>query len=219
MKKRINEILSFVRPCDTFADIGCDHGKIAVAVLKSGVCKKVVASDVSEKSLQKAVELADNEGIGGLIAVVSDGFTDICERIDQAVIAGMGGEEIIKILSTDKPLPKRLILQPMKNAEKLRAFIIKTLKMPIEKDYMFFDGEKYYDMIVADFSAKPYAYTEEDYAWGRDNDGASEDFIRYLSGLIKTYKAALPFVTENAAEDLVKKLSAAEKRLKEYENN
>ena len=219
MKKRINEILSYVRPCKTFADIGCDHGKIAVAVLKSGICEKVIASDVSSKSLQKARDLADNELIDGLITVVSDGFDEISEHVDEAVIAGMGGEEIIKILSKRADFPARLILQPMKSADKLRRYLVETIKTPIEKDHMFFDGEKYYDLIVSDTSYPFFAYSEEDFIWGRDNDGSSEDFKRYLRSLTETYRLALPFVSDEKAErELKDKLFSAENILKRYEN-
>ena len=119
MKKRINEILSFVTKSECFADIGCDHGKVALSVLKSGICGKVIAADISEESLMKVVKTADNERIDGLLTFVSDGFKAIPYAVDQAVIAGMGGEEICKIILEAGHKPERLILQPMKNPEKV----------------------------------------------------------------------------------------------------
>lgn len=214
MKKRINEILSFVRPCKVFADIGCDHGKIAIAALKSGKCGKVIASDISVKSLQKAIDGAESEGAEGIEFVVSDGFKDIKDEVDQAVVAGMGGEEIIKILSDARSMPKRLILQPMKSAEKLRRFLISSA-FNVECDRLFFDGEKYYDLIVADRLVPVYRYGEEEYRWGRDNDGDNPDFVRFLTNLIETYHAAEPYVlSESAKDDLKEKLLFAEEKFK-----
>ena len=210
MKKRFNVILSFVRPAKVFADVGCDHGKIAVAVKKSGAAEKVIASDVSAPSLRKARELADLERIDGLITVLSDGFSDIRERVDEACIAGMGGEEIIKILSAAKELPDRLILQPMKNSEKLRRFLVGA-GFPIEADKTIFDGDKFYDIIVADRRADITKYSDDDYFWGRDNGGDNEDFVRYLKGVIETYRVALPFAS---GDELRRKLARAEKKLR-----
>ena len=211
MKKRFNVILSFVRPCKVFADVGCDHGKIAISVAKSGIAGKVIASDVSEKSLVKAADLAVNEHIDGLITVLSDGFSKIAEPVDEAVIAGMGGEEIIKILRSAPTIPERLVLQPMKNAEKLRRVLVEELLYPIERDELFFDGDKFYDVIVADKNATPVIYTEDDLIWGRDNGGENEDFVRYLRGLIETYRIALPFAK---GDDVREKLACAEKKLR-----
>ena len=214
MKKRIDKILSFVRPCNVFADIGCDHGKVAVSVKKSGVANKVIAADVSADSLQKAVDLADNEHIDGLIAVLSDGFNQIEEAVDEAVIAGMGGEEIIKILSRASVLPDRLILQPMKNAEKLRRYLTLSLGYPVTDDLIFFDGEKYYELIVCDKKSPYREYSEKDYVFGKDNDEKNEDFLRYCKNLADTYRAALAVVGKGeSGKALGEKLRAVEEFL------
>lgn len=207
MKKRLDIILSHVLPCGTFADVGCDHGIVAVGVLKKGICRRVIAADISEASLRKAINLADNERIGGLVTVVSDGFKNINERVDEAVIAGMGGEEISKILIDCKFLPARLILQPMKNADKLRRLLVGTFHYPITDDYLFFDGEKYYDMIVADRRGTFKTYTENEIYFGKGNLGGNPDFIRYLNNLSATYKAALEVVEDAGTKrELTEKL-------------
>ena len=48
---------------EVLADIGCDHGKLAVASLLEGKCSKVIAGDISAESLKKAVKLAKEYGL------------------------------------------------------------------------------------------------------------------------------------------------------------
>ena len=59
------------------------------------------------------------------------------QEIDDIVIAGMGGEEICSILESATFLPKTLVLQPMKNADKVRKCALK-LGYKFEKETLFF---------------------------------------------------------------------------------
>lgn len=148
MKKRIKEICSLVPDCEIFADVGCDHGYVAEEIVKSGKCRKAIVSDVSEKCLLKAQTLlADYIAQGRVTGVVSDGFDNI-PFCSCAVIAGMGGEEICSVIRKAKNLPQTLILQPMKNVDKLRLVCVKH-GFRIEKDYVFEADGKYYDLIKA----------------------------------------------------------------------
>ena len=121
---RITELYSRLRPCRLFADIGCDHGFVAELAVKNGIAEKVYISDISAKCLAKAEKLlAVHIRTGTVESYVSDGFAAFEETPDQALIAGMGGEEIVRILSEAKELPERLVLQPMKNASAVRRFL------------------------------------------------------------------------------------------------
>lgn len=148
MTKRLVEIFSLIPTCETFADIGCDHGYISYAMLKEKKAKKVVFSDVSAKCLKKAQDLLAsfvNEGVAE--GVVSDGFSKL-PKVDSALIAGMGGEEIVSIIKNATNLPSTFILQPMKNSEKVRALLVE-IGYKLERDYTFFAEGKYYDLILA----------------------------------------------------------------------
>lgn len=146
-----------------FADIGCDHGYVSELMAKNRRAKKIYAADISAPSLKKAERLLT--GFPCVTAVVSDGFVGLPERADQALIAGMGGEEIIKILSSAGYKPERLVLQPMKNADKLRAYLNKNGYVLL-KDYTFKDG-KFYDLIVAERGEE--TLTAEEIKYGKDN--------------------------------------------------
>lgn len=163
--KRIAEIVKLIPKTELLADVGCDHGLVAYSALKSGRAKRVIISDISEKSLDKAINLLKPFG-SAVQAIVTDGFNGYEETPDVAVIAGMGGEEIIKILSAFYRLIETLILLPHKNQEKVRAWVSDN-GYKSEKDYTFKDGKKFYDIML--FSRGEGNYTELEIKYGKDN--------------------------------------------------
>lgn len=127
--KRIEAILKILEKCTTLADIGCDHGYVAVEAIKRGFALRVFAVDINQKPLQKAIELSKKEGVYHKIEFfVGNGFEPIREPVDQAVIAGVGGKTISNILSSAKEKVKhtKLVLQPMKDVEFLRRWLFEN---------------------------------------------------------------------------------------------
>ncbi len=166
MTDRLEKIFSALPKCKIFADIGCDHGYVAKAMLDFGKCERVVAADVSAKCLEKAAKLlADYVAAGRAELVVADGFCGLPD-VDLALIAGMGGEEIVKILCSAKELPTTLVLQPMKNCDKVRERLLEK-GYRFLSDRVFFSSKKYYNLIVVEKGED--ALTEREIEFGRDN--------------------------------------------------
>ena len=193
---RLEKIFNELTPAKVFADIGCDHGYIARAMLDSGKCDEVVVTDISEKSLSKAVGLLKHDYDGKFTAVVADGFNGV-PKSDEALIAGMGGEEIVKIILGANTLPKRLALQPMKNSDKVRKILVKS-GYKLIKDYTFKSDGKFYDYVIAENNGQKEEYSEIEYEYGRGNlKSPSADFIE---SLVKK-RAALIAAAEKASGD------------------
>lgn len=165
MTKRIRELCALLPACKTLADVGCDHGYLAQYALKEGLCGRVYITDISEKSLGKAVRLMQSEiAAGRCVPVCTDGMQGL-PPVEGAVIAGLGGEEIISILARDG-IPPKFLLQPMKNSEKVRAFLLEH-GCRIVRDYTFEDG-KFYDVITGENCGGD-SYTQAELAFGREN--------------------------------------------------
>ena len=166
MTKRLEIIFDNLPACKVFADIGCDHGYIAKAMIENGKCQKFIVADISKSCLNKAENLLKdyiNSGVGQ--SVVSNGFEKVSE-CDLALIAGMGGEEIIGIINRAKCLPRTLVLQPMKNVDKVRELLVEK-GYEIQKDFVFFASGKFYDLIVA--SVGKDHLTQDEIYFGRTN--------------------------------------------------
>ncbi len=166
MTDRLNKIFELLPTCQIFADIGCDHGYMAKAMLESKKAKKVIISDISAKCLEKAEGLLSEDiKNGNAESVVSNGFERV-KSCDLALIAGMGGEEIVSIISSAVNLPEKLVLQPMKNPDKVRVNAVK-LGYRIEKDFTFKSSGKFYDIILL-VKGKD-GLTDEEIEFGRTN--------------------------------------------------
>ena len=218
--KRIDTLCSLLSKTTSFADVGCDHGYCSEYVLKNGLCDKVIFSDVSRGSLAKAEKLlADYVAEGRAVGVLGDGFFGVPKDTRQVLIAGMGGSEIVSILSDKKHgfLPSRFVFQPMHDQEKLRRYILENGGY-IEKDYTFQDV-KFYDVIVGGkreeggqvFDETP--YTDAEYEFGRDNlkeyPAAFTARIRKLLTGIDRYLTQ-PALQESSREDLLKRKARLE---------
>ena len=175
---RIARLCAELPKAAVFADIGCDHGYCAQYVLKNGLCERAYITDISAKCLEKAEKLLAKEiAAGRCTAVCCDGLSGLPELPDCALIAGLGGEEICHILSGE--LPKTLVLQPMKNTDKVRSRLIE-LGRKIVKDITFLSGGKFYDLIVSEGEGEEH-YTDYELEFGRDNlKNPSHDFIKKL---------------------------------------
>ncbi|MEG1394630.1 MAG: class I SAM-dependent methyltransferase [Clostridia bacterium] len=147
LDKRLGAVIKEIDG-DVLADIGCDHGKIAIAALQQGKCKRAIASDISEKSLQKAKALAEKCKIDNIEFLVSDGFAGYENiAVNVAVIAGMGGKEIVNILANEPKGIAKLILVANTDVILLRTFLLEKGKY-IDKDYTIQVGRYFYNLLV-----------------------------------------------------------------------
>ena len=82
------------------ADIGCDHGQLTAYLLERHPALEMIASDVSAPSLEKARRLLAQKGLTGRAALaVADGLGAVDTKQDVIIIAGMGAQTILKILT------------------------------------------------------------------------------------------------------------------------
>ena len=216
MTKRLKEICSHIPRAEAFADVGCDHGYCARYALKCGLAERVYITDISEKCLAKAKSLLRKEiEEGRCIALVGDGLSVLPEPCT-VLVAGMGGEEIVKILSAG--IPPVFLLQPMKNTEKVRRFLIQN-SCSISLDYTFEDG-KFYDLILGK-SGERDEYTEREFSYGRDNlKDPSPAFLKKLRterDKIKNYLQSS--LAQDERERLGERLTEKERLLNEIDGN
>lgn len=144
---RLERIKSMVDSCQTAADIGTDHGYVAEMLLKEGICKQIIATDLNEGPLNRAVEHLTKSNLddkcdfrlGSGLTVLSEG------EADAIIIAGMGGDLISDILDTSKDIAlkaQQLILQPMTAVDILRRYLFENgfeiIDESIVKEYHHF---------------------------------------------------------------------------------
>lgn len=133
------------------ADIGTDHAYIPIYLAQCGRIPEAVAMDVNRGPLERAEENIRGNGLEDRIKTrLSDGFAALGKgEADSAVIAGMGGGLMIRILKEGESIVRTLkecILQPQSEIEKVRAFLLEEGFLFIKEDMVEEDG-KYYPMM------------------------------------------------------------------------
>jgi len=128
LPRRLSALAEFISVNAVVADIGTDHGLLPVYLALTGHARQVFASDISESSLDAARRLAAKYKVSDKITFINaPGLDGIAQSdTDTIVIAGLGGETIVDILTKtpwQKPLNIKLILQPQSKLYILARFL------------------------------------------------------------------------------------------------
>ena len=124
LDERLRQVMEYFPACDLGADIGADHGHLSCNLLKNGKARRMILTDISPDSLEKARKLFRLHHMEELADFrIGDGFSALKEPVDAAAICGMGGDVISRILSRGKELLCRteLVLCPQTDIDKVRS--------------------------------------------------------------------------------------------------
>ncbi len=188
LTKRLEKLISTLPICNVLADVGCDHGYIGLEALKRNKAKKVIFIDISAPSLQKAQDHYQAEAmLAEAEFICQNGLQNV--QCDCAVIAGMGGLEIISVLENAQTLPRYLVLQPMRSQQDVRKWLQSNFQ--IVSDEKFFDG-KFYDLIFAQAHQNGCKLSEDELQFGKTNlQNPSQDFVNFLHIQLNKYSQIL----------------------------
>lgn len=148
LSKRLQAVAGMVTPGNRVADIGCDHAYTAIYLLTNRISPYVVAMDINQGPLDRAMENVERYGVADKISIrKSDGLKMLHPgEVDTILIAGMGGRLMLQILTSRMKLvsaAKELVLQPQSEAYLVRK-TLKELGYIIIKENMLKEDGKYY---------------------------------------------------------------------------
>ena len=99
LDERLTLAASLYEPCDWGADIGTDHAYLPCHLLRTNVCRYMIAADVSDKALSRARENLTRQHLMDRAEVVlADGLDAVTRPCGCISIMGMGGELMGRIL-------------------------------------------------------------------------------------------------------------------------
>ena len=149
---RLLACAQLVPPCRRAADVGCDHGYLAIHLLQSGAVESVIASDINEMPLQSALHNAVRYGVREKMSFyLSDGVRNIPRDFDCLICAGMGGDTMVSILEAAPWLRSdqyTLILQCQSKTPLLRRYLSDN-GWAIDRETILRDGKFLYTVIRA----------------------------------------------------------------------
>ena len=197
----------------TVADVGCDHGYIGATLLHKQIAKQLLFIDVSAPSLEKAKTLCQKANLSNCQFLVQDGLEKVF--CDCAIIAGMGGKEIISILSNAENLPNTLVLQPMKNTPNVRQYLCQNYH--VDRDFTIFEGGKYYDVLLCTKGQDTLSMLQQQF--GKTNlCNPSAEFVQFIQHQIDKYEKIVQNTTDENTRQHLDQLKLCKKEIENAKN-
>ena len=151
LSKRLEQVATMIPPCQTVADVGTDHGFLAVALIEKEIAGQVIAIDVNRGPLESAKRFVKERRLENHIECrLGDGLAvTTAGEIDCAVICGMGGELMQHIISVGPELLQTYVVQPQSHREELKKFLV-AQGYGITDEQCLQEGKQYYDIWVVE---------------------------------------------------------------------
>ncbi|MBO0995222.1 tRNA (adenine(22)-N(1))-methyltransferase [Bacillus sp. SD088] len=165
LSKRLETVVSFIKPSMSIADIGSDHAYLPCYAVNKGIAISAIAGEVVEGPYQSALKQVEAAHLTDKISVRKGSGLEVLQSTDQVdciIIAGMGGSLITEILSAQKEKLasiSRLILQPNIAAEKVRKWLYEQNWQLVAEQLIEEEG-KYYEVLVAEPGNPSLPYTD-----------------------------------------------------------
>lgn len=150
LTNRLQMVLSLIDKDDIIADIGTDHGYLLMYAFNKGV--KLAQGIENKQGPYTRACLNLNEQIkkGICTITLSSGLNDVLPMVDTIVMAGMGGELIVDILTENLDVAKRMkkiILCPNKKNYELRKYLSENGFL-IEKELITQEANFFYEAFL-----------------------------------------------------------------------
>lgn len=159
------------------ADVGCDHARVAIWLVKNGIAPRVIATDLRTGPLSHAdANIAYFHCEDKIETRLSDGLMNLRpSEAEVILIAGMGGGLTVHILSEGLDrirLASDLVLQPQSERGAVRRFLLEHDFSIVEERCCVEDGKFYNSIHAVNRSLQrekttDSEFSEEEYEFGR----------------------------------------------------
>lgn len=219
--ERLKCIADMVPAGVNMADIGTDHAYLPIYLVTNNIIPRAIAGDIhygpylSAKNAVESGQLAEYISVrqGNGLEVITPGEADV------VVIAGMGGANIIDILTSRPEVTnsiKRLILQPMIAAALVRAWLHTNQWHIVDEQLVEEDG-RLYQIIAAEpglsQQLEPVLYEIGPLLWQRRHPLLKrhiEELLVHLRGVLAAMAGSTEAVNSPKYKELSKKLKDLE---------
>ncbi len=158
LDERLSLAMCFAKAGQAVADIGCDHGKLAVNLAASGRFPKVIGADLRQGPLAKAALTLKNAGCEGAVELrLGDGLSVLTAgEVGTVIIAGVSAQTTIDIISAapwswDASNAPRLVLVPATKHDVLRRYLL-SQGFALLRDCPVQAAGRWYTVICAEYT-------------------------------------------------------------------
>ena len=155
LSERLSAIAESLPVGGVVCDVGSDHGILPLYLLQNNLADRVIVTDLNDQPLARGKAAIEEAGFSkNARFFLTDGILAVLqEKVDHFVIAGMGGETILGILSraAEKiPVGTNFFLQPMTKIQQLRRYLYEN-GFCITDERLVYENKKYFVIISALF--------------------------------------------------------------------
>ena len=163
---RIKAIGDLIESHDKVADIGADHGLLELYLV--GKYENIHITAIENKVGPFEILKRNLEGLNNIKLSLSDGLDEVSKDIDTLVLAGMGGINIINIISRNEDKLtniKKIVIDPHRDVSLARKYIV-NLSYRIASEEIVYEKGKYY--VVSKFikSSHISSYSDDELDFG-----------------------------------------------------
>ncbi|MDD4504360.1 MAG: class I SAM-dependent methyltransferase [Clostridiaceae bacterium] len=153
LNPRLKIIADSIRGYESIADIGSDHAYLPIYLAKNERIKSAIATDINRGPVEISKERIKIHKVESKVTVRQGNGLEAIKQgeTEVIVIAGMGGILIRDILDKDAMVAqsaKLLILQPMRDSDKIRRWLLMQ-SFDIIDEELVKDQDKIYEVIWA----------------------------------------------------------------------
>lgn len=149
LPERIKLIASLINKKSIVADIGCDHAYLLILLAAQNKLIKGYGIDNKKGPIQNAIKNISEFNFNNIIELkLSDGIKELNNDVNVLVLAGMGGLNIIDILSKNLNALNHIdeiILDAHNSRMEVRKYLI-NLGYKIETQLILFEKNIYYQI-------------------------------------------------------------------------
>ena len=193
ISKRLQAISEFINDKEKIIDIGCDHALLDIYLMENRKGLKLIASDIHEGAYNSALKNIKKYEMENKIKLrLGDGLSVLKKNeADTIIIAGMGYNNIIKILSDEEKMLNinKIVIQSNTDIVKLRKKVI-TLGFRINREVLVKDKDIVYTVIEFLRGHEKYSYNEI-YFGPRLMENKDDLFIEYYTKKLLKYENLL----------------------------
>ena len=181
LTKRLQAIVDLVPNNAKIIDIGTDHAYVPIYLYLSNITHDITATDISNRVLKSTYNNLKKYNLEGKIKLIqSNGWENIKDTYDLAIIAGMGAHTIIDILKTAN-LPKTLIIESNNKHDLLRKYL-NSINYTLDQEIAVLDNNKYY--LIMYYKLGKEKLTDEEILFGKSNN---TNYYNYLYNKYSKY--------------------------------
>ncbi len=168
---RLGAVAHRVGECDVVVDVGTDHGRLPIALVKAGLAQHAVAIDIHEEPLAGARARAERARVADRMTfLLGNGLLPLAAMTAQVLtIAGVGGALVGRVLRQQQPEQfgiRRVVAQPMSEERVLRAMVSGTAWQIVDEALVAEAGRLFLVVVLEHQAAPTPALRVEDVVLG-----------------------------------------------------